>query len=656
MSLPVTNLDDRNFQDLVDEAKRMIPQLCPEWTNHNLSDPGVALIELFAWMTEMTLFRLNQVPDTFYTRMLNLLGEKQFPAAAARTHLTFWLSSSSAAHVEIPAGTEVTTRGAIGEPHIFSTVDDVELRQPVIAEVLTSPEDGRYEKKWETLRLGVEDVTCFPRAPFVPGDAFYIGFEDSVAGNAIQLSVEAILAGIGVKPYNAPLVWEIWEGEGWIPVLQPRIPGQDEPTDTTGGLNRQGTVLLLIPNKHEPLTLGDTRAFWLRAKLTEPEPGQEPYRASPQIRRLSATSVGIAVEAEHSRPVGPEVLGKSDGKRNQTFATQSRPVLPRQDHEKVLVVETPGKEPAEWTEVADFLDSGPDDEHFAWDSATGQITFGPVIRYQDGSVRQHGAVPPEGSVLRLPRYRTGGGSAGNVGPGTLTGLREAIPYISGVMNLDRASGGVDPESVENAKMRGPQSVRAGGRAVTVSDFERLAHQADSRIARVRCLPPTSPGDPVRLFVVPNVKQRPHLFALDDFALPDDMIARIGEYLDERRVLGSTVEVGTPYYQGVSVASLVHAHPGRPHALIRDRCERALYDYINPVTGGPDRHGWSFESDLNRAAVFQILDAVEGVEKVDEVLFFEYDLRNQERVGFGKELIKLSPDSLFLSSSHQVVVQ
>ena len=85
VSLPVPNLDDRKFQDIVDEAKRLIPSFCPEWTNHNLSDPGVALIELFAWMTEMTLFRLNQVPDAFYTRMLNLLGFEPFPASAART-------------------------------------------------------------------------------------------------------------------------------------------------------------------------------------------------------------------------------------------------------------------------------------------------------------------------------------------------------------------------------------------------------------------------------------------------------------------------------------------------------------------------------------------------------------------------------------------
>ena len=66
MAFPKVNLDDRRFQDLVDEAKRLIPNYLPEWTNHNVADPGVALIELFAWMTELTLYRLNQIPDRLY--------------------------------------------------------------------------------------------------------------------------------------------------------------------------------------------------------------------------------------------------------------------------------------------------------------------------------------------------------------------------------------------------------------------------------------------------------------------------------------------------------------------------------------------------------------------------------------------------------------
>ena len=62
MALPVPNLDDRRFQDLVDDAKRLVQQRCPEWTDHNVSDPGVTLIELFAWMTDQLVYRLNRVP------------------------------------------------------------------------------------------------------------------------------------------------------------------------------------------------------------------------------------------------------------------------------------------------------------------------------------------------------------------------------------------------------------------------------------------------------------------------------------------------------------------------------------------------------------------------------------------------------------------
>src|SRR5690606_18447813 len=99
-----------------------------------------------------------------------------------------------------------------------------------------------------------------------------------------------------------------------------------------------------------------------------------------------------------------------------------------------------------------------------------------------------------------------------------------------------------------------------------------------------------------------------------------------------------------------------ARPGRPPSVVRDRAMTLLYRYLNPLTGGTDGHGWPFDADLNSAAVFQLLEAVEGVERVDEVLFFEYDLRNHERLGFGKELVKLAPDSLFLSTNHQVVVK
>ena len=126
MALPVPNLDDRRFQDLVDDAKRLVAQKCPEWTDHNVSDPGVTLIELFAWMTDQLLYRLNRVPDRLYVKFLELIGVHLFPATAARGEVTFWLSAPQPDVVRIAAGTQVATiRTESDEAIVFTSLDDL---------------------------------------------------------------------------------------------------------------------------------------------------------------------------------------------------------------------------------------------------------------------------------------------------------------------------------------------------------------------------------------------------------------------------------------------------------------------------------------------------------------------------------------------------
>lgn len=75
MPVPLPNLDMRRFDDLVAEMRTLIPHFSPEWTNHNPSDPGVTLVELLAWMTEATLYRLNRIPDQTYDQFIALLSE-----------------------------------------------------------------------------------------------------------------------------------------------------------------------------------------------------------------------------------------------------------------------------------------------------------------------------------------------------------------------------------------------------------------------------------------------------------------------------------------------------------------------------------------------------------------------------------------------------
>lgn len=649
MPLPTPALDDRTFQDIVDEAKRLIPRYCPEWTNHNVSDPGVALIELFAWMSEMVLYRVNQVPDRLYVHFLNLVGIEPFPPSVSRTDLTFWLSAVLDQPVQVPANTQVTTTvGAVDtEAVVFSTVEDLLIAPPqLVAAKASSATTEQVDDVWEDLRYGSDGARCFPSDPLTPGDAFYLGFRDSLAGMVLRLQVEARAEGIGVDPRNPPLVWEVWNGEGWLPT---RIH-----EDTTGGLNRPGEVVLMVPVEHVPLTVANESAYWLRARLLAPRSGQPTYRNSPRVRGVEVAALGGTVTAEHAEAIAAESLGRSNGAPGQTFQVSRHPVLPRRADETVRVVD--GDRVEEWQEVADFSASGADDRHFVWDSGTGVLHFGPRIRYPDGSVRQHGAIPRDGAFVEVTGYRHGGGSRGNVGARTLTMLRTAVPFVNGVINLAPASGGVDAETVAEAKVRGPLTLRTGQRAVTARDFERLTLESSIEVARARCRPAGRGNGAVQLLVVPHVRSDPAGHQLDDFAISPQLMTTITDTLDEHRLVGTAVEVSTPYYQGVSVVALVHGAPGRPAALVRQRAMDALARFLNPLVGGSDGTGWPFDADINLAVVTQLLEGVDGVERVEEVLLFEYDLRTGRRLGGGKDVIRLDKQSLFLSAGHQVVVR
>ncbi len=89
MPLEAPQLDTRKFEDLLHEAQLRIPRYTPDWTDFNDSDPGITLVQLFAWLTEMMLYQMNRVPERNYIKFLQMLGLELQPAQAATAHLTF---------------------------------------------------------------------------------------------------------------------------------------------------------------------------------------------------------------------------------------------------------------------------------------------------------------------------------------------------------------------------------------------------------------------------------------------------------------------------------------------------------------------------------------------------------------------------------------
>ena len=641
MALPVPNLDDLQFQrDLVDEARLRIIRYCPEWTEYNLSDPGITLIELFAWMTELMIYRLNKVPDKNYVKFLDMVGVELMAAAAAEAELTFRLSApfpldeANTTQAIVPSGLEVATN-AMGEAPdvIFTTVESLLIAGPVLSQLRGEDFHKNYLQ-----RLDVELFYAFGASRPQSGATFYLGFEEDhpIAGHILRLVFECDRTeAVGIRREDPPLVWEISMGDGiWEEILPSNLEGEK---DTTGGLNNEnGEITFYLPRTARPDQVYGRRAFWVRCRFEQRRPEQGRYTESPRIRGVQAFTLGATTSATNAVFIYFEDLGTSNGDPAQSFQLSYFPVLNLAEDEAVeveeirdgMLVYVP------WQRVKDFSKSDRFDRHFILETATGQIQFGPSVRQPDGSVRQYGRVPEVGRRVRITKYRFGGGVAGNVASGRISVLRSAVPYLDRVTNMRRATGGRDQETLDEAKERARREMRAQYRAVTAEDFESLALSAGREIARVKCIAPTTtdstlPPGMVELLVIPAVADAVIAGDLSRLQLSDRMINRVQQYMDDYRLLTTMLRVREPKYIGVKVrAEIVVSDYVRPEVVL-GRVAEVLRQYISPLlpTGEnllpegvvePSWQGWPFGRALYVAELFSVIQQVPGVKHVLDV--------------------------------------
>ncbi|GGU30982.1 putative baseplate assembly protein [Streptomyces violascens] len=644
MALPAPHLDDRRFQQFVDDAKRYIQQRCPEWSDHNVSDPGVTLIEAVAHMADQLVYRLNRVPEKNQLAFLDLLGVTLFPPSAAKASVTFWLSAPQTEPVLLPRGTEVATgRTETEEAVVFATEDDLTIVPCSLSHVLRQPTGSAPEDCSQDV-LGGTDVSVFSPSP-LPGDVLLFGLSAALPNCTAAVRMESRVDGVGVDPRQPPLVWEAWTADGWTEC--------EVAEDTTGGLNRPGEVVLHMPAAHAVSRMGRLDAGWLRCRVVEAAPGQPFYSVSPTVRSASAFTIGGTTRVSHAETVRDESLGDSEGVPGQRLMLANAPVV---GGARLEISAGEGWE--EWEAVDDFASSGPFDRHFTLDAATGEIAFGPSVRQPDGTVRQFGAVPIKGAAIRASRYGTGGGRSGNVARGSIQVLRSSIPYISRVENREAARGGVDGETVEEAKTRAPIALRAQERAVTARDYEELARRAAPETARIACLAADaaeSGDNAVRVLVVPQaVPDRGGRLRFEQLVPGDELLGRVTTFLDDRRPLGTRLAVGPPFYQGVTVVATLHSFRAAKADHVRDEALNALYSYLDPLTGGAHGTGWPFGRPLRAGEIFAALQRVPGVELVDEVLLHPADPLTGRR-GDATDRIELSPSALLFPFDHRVRV-
>jgi predicted phage baseplate assembly protein len=664
VTLPEVALDDLRFQALVNECRARVAELCPEWTEANVSDPGITLIELFAWMTDQLSYRINRVPEKLHVALLALLDVHLYPPSAARVELRLRLVRPPERPLLIPARvTEATTTRAPGhEPVVFQTLEDFTIMSTTLDTYLLQRGGVTVDvtvRAGEALPAG-DEQRAFSSPPQA-GDCLLLGFEGALDRLVMRLELQCAPArGVNVVPSRPPLAWEVYVGGGtW--------QGVDKLCDSTEGFNEgNGEIELALPARTAALSIGPYRRHWLRCRVTgelaaetstSNGAGERGYKLPPLISSLRAAPIGATLPAEHSQREEDEVLGRSDGTPGQIFRLRRAPILALTPDEG-LEVREPGRDPVRWAEVQTFADSGPEDRHYKLDEAGGEIELGPIVRQPDGTFRHYGAIPSPSAELRFVAYRHGGGTAGNVVAGSLQHLRRPIPGVRSVANPAPATGGVDGETLGSARARMAIELRTRHRAVTADDFEQLCHVASGRIARAHCLP-GGRDDVVRVLVVPRIESPRRALTIDELTPDEQLLTTLKRFLDERRLVGITVAVGAPQYRGVSAIVRVVAAPHTDRRLLERRIEEVLYGYLNPLIGGSglgEGTGWDFERALSPGELHPLIQRIEGVKEISLLRMYETDLSSGQEApqALDGDLV-LAADELIASGAHRVKV-
>ncbi len=619
MPLTPPNLDDRQFADIVAEAKTLIPRYVPEWTNFNETDPGIAMVELFAWMSEIIIYRLNQVPNLNYIKFLQLIGIELEAAQPALAQLKFTPSRPDLSSVIVPQGTQVAASGSSGQSVIF------ELDQDLIAIGATITAVQTYDGSGYTTQTNKNNTPGQWFYPFTQtpetGNALLLGFSSPVVFPSVQISLAVNMYQDGLTPpvlesgANLPppatIVWEYFDGTQWDSVQMQ--------SDSTMAFSQNGYIVFIGPGtKVAAVSMGNVTAslYWFRARLTAAT-----YELPPQV----STILTNTANATQAVTFTGEVLGGSDGTPSQTFQVTNTPIVQlstpiqvtNSDGSTAIVTSLQltideGQGPITWQQVDDFYPYGPTDNVFTLNLNSGLLTLGSG---------EHGAIPtanlnnPNGSIV-AQSYRAGGGSQGNVAAGAISQIITNVPSINSVTNLQAASGGTDEESMADAQLRAGMALQSNDRAVTAQDFEYLATQAPGgNVARAMALPLYHPDFPngqvpgvVTVIVVPN-SPAPN-------PTPNQTtLQAVCRYLDAHRLLTSELFVVGPVYRVIQVQVQIVVAPGSDLATVQNAVQAALTTFFDPLDGGNDGTGWPFGGTIYYSDVYRVILDVAGVQRI-----------------------------------------
>lgn len=670
MPLPVPNLDDRRFDDLVAEAEARLRAHIPELTQIAPGDPAHGFIDLFAWLTETILYRANLIPERQRRVFLNLL---QIPLRPARPSQGVVCIDAKARNGALPGLVRKGATLRAGDIP-FTALDEV---QPTPLELFVAIKERLDATALAEMDLSLDDLReqyALPRdavpEPFQP-HAFELGREPlsltesidkvyylalaapppSAAQRAdmaryrreVRESVAGILLNIALAPADEregdvvddldprALRWElisetqVAEQDGAARRVRRRLQ-LEAVSDTSLGGRRAGVVRLRLPANVElfaDLDVADPMTSGLGDRPPEIPSlnGQERIvfwlalstaeDDAFDLGYLGVNGVGVAGQGA----VRDRVAGVGNGQPDQVVDLGARNVDP--ETLELSVESATGGE--RWQRVETGLGRG-DGHVFQLDAAAGQVRFG------DGL--ETGARLPLGHGVRVG-FLHGGGAATNVEAGAITELSQGADLYE-VRHEWPCRGGRDAETVEHAERRIPQFLTHRNRAVTKADFITLTETNPvNPVARAEVLDGFLPGNTIQaarsnvpgvvsVFVIP-----PGDIAQGQVPKPTRRLLKdVFSYLLNRVVIGTELYVLSPEFVPVAVSVNVALRDPSTEVETLNRVRAALTRFLWPLEpGGVEQNGWPMGEDVRAAELVTQVARVEGVRAVNGLALF-----------------------------------
>ncbi|WP_437621904.1 baseplate J/gp47 family protein [Sorangium sp. So ce1151] len=551
MPLKPPPLDDRKYQDLVDQALARIPVHTPEWTSFGKSDPGVTLIEVFAFLTESLLYRAKQIPERNRIKFLSLLGVPLQPASAAIGLVSLSNERGAPGVLYFGPGLEVragqvpfrTERGL----EVMPVEAQIFIKQRVEPDPATKE---HYELLYQSFKKDEPeaDLGFYATAPFPPPSAGGLDLGSTIdrsiwialllrevdtPGKAEDLPdalmrARELLAGrtlnIGVVPTFEDVGLRLAPGadtgtagadtatwdfdvpklpEGGLPAASKDRDAQYQTIASAPPPTRPAIFEVTLPSAAELAIWDDLKPLESGTRDFPPAIDDKKQKdrvitwlrihpSVPPRGKVLWVGINAAAVSQRARTVN-EPLPDGNGEPDQAATLSRAPVLP--DNVRLTV------DGEVWALTDDLLTAGP--EVRVPDPRLPPGTPAPPPRpskvfqldpeagqilFGDGL---RGARPPRGARI-LVDYDHGVGRAGNVGAGAIkTG--PALPAGVKVSNPVPTWSGADAETTSEGEKQVTRWLQHRDRLVTVGDFEAITLRAPGvSVARVDVLPAFHP--------------------------------------------------------------------------------------------------------------------------------------------------------------------